>query len=193
MTIKDYFNHLAPNWDNMHRPDKEKIKTILNITNVPINGLILDIGTGTGILIDFLMKYQPRKLVAIDTSEEMIKIASNKFNYKNLELLNKDFLSGNFKGFDYSICYSAYPHFLDKDLFIRTLYNSLKDNGRFVLAHSESKEVINKRHQTINQKNISITLKDINQEAKAFRENFNIDIMVDTSEYYILSGIKKAD
>lgn len=94
-------------------------------------------------------------------------------------------------GFDFAIAYSAYPHFLDKEAFVRRLVESLNPQGRFMIAHSESKETINSRHSGDKVRKVSASLKDAPSESNYFKSVFEIDILVDTDEIYIISGKKR--
>lgn len=50
-STKIYFDNLAENWDNICHHDMKKIDTIVSLAQLPENSRILDIATGTGVLI----------------------------------------------------------------------------------------------------------------------------------------------
>lgn len=186
--IKEYFNKEAENWNEKVKHNPKKIETILDITNLKNNSKILDIGTGTGVLIPYLQKRDPQYIWSIDLADKMIEKAQEKY-YKNVTFLKKNFYKFREKDFDYAICFDAYPHFLDKKGFRKRLYKSLKENGRFVIAFDNSKKVINKIHKPDD--GICIPIKSLHKEVSFFAKKFEIDIAVDTDEYFILSGLKK--
>ncbi|NMA65489.1 MAG: class I SAM-dependent methyltransferase, partial [Clostridiaceae bacterium] len=72
VTQKIFFNSMAQRWDIFCRHDKEKIDFILNLLNIKYGSRILDVGTGTGILIPFLINKvgDQGEITAVDFSEK---------------------------------------------------------------------------------------------------------------------------
>jgi len=189
-STKEYFNNIAEKWDSMCHHNPYKISAILTLAEIQKNSRILDIATGTGIFIPHLLKQEPAEIVAIDLSELMIVQAQKKYHNPLIHFDVADFYNFNQNGFDFAIAYSAYPHFLDKEAFVKQLAGCLKPNGRFMIAHSESKETINGRHSGDQVREVSSSLKDALTESKHFKAAFSIDMLVDTDELYIISGKK---
>ncbi|QCT72146.1 class I SAM-dependent methyltransferase [Eubacterium sp. AM05-23] len=188
---KNYFDNLAENWDNMCHHDAKKIDAIITLAQLPENSRILDIATGTGVLIPRLLETNPQKIVAIDLSKQMLSVASKKYPDTRVHFQAADFYGFESDGFDFAIAYSAYPHFENKSLFCGRLSACLKSGGRFMIAHSESKETINGRHSGQAVRKVSTGLRDAQSESQIFSSAFNVDITVDTAAFYILSGTKK--
>lgn len=190
-STKEYFNSVANKWDTMCHHNSEKISAILTLANIKKNSRILDIATGTGVLIPHLLKTEPAEIIAIDLSELMIAQAQKNHSDDQVRFEAANFYEFDQTGFDFAIAYSAYPHFLDKEAFVRHLAESLNPQGRFMVAHSESKETINGRHSGDQVQKVSASLKDATSESNYFKSVFDIDILVDTDEIYIISGKKK--
>lgn len=188
----NFFNKLAPQWDTMVKKDQEKINTLFNLIQLKENSKVLDIGTGTGILLPEILKTNPRELVAIDISDEMIKVAQNKEENNGTKFIVGDFCEFEDSGYDLLICYQAYPHFEDKAKFIKNLSNCLIPGGRFVIFHPDSKEIINNRHKGEEVSKLSDSLHCAYDEANRFAKFFNIDMLLDTDDFYMISGTKKA-
>ncbi|WKY44363.1 class I SAM-dependent methyltransferase [Eubacteriaceae bacterium ES2] len=188
---RNYFNNIAPEWDNMCHHDLKKMETIVQLAGIKEKSRILDIATGTGVMIPRLLDTNPEKITAIDLSEEMIRLAREKFRQPNVSCKVANFYNMVDNGFDLAMAYSCYPHFKDKAAFSRKLYDCLNPGSRFMVAHSESKEVINSRHSGDQVKKVSDMLEVAEKESIHFRDHFEIDILVDTTEVYIISGIKK--
>lgn len=100
---------------------------------------ILDFGCGTGIFTFLLEKYYPLKIIGLDLSEEMLKIAKNKAKEKRslAQFINGDAsrLDEYFDNqFDF-IFSSTTTHYLSdlKNLFVN-LNKLLKDNGTCILS-----------------------------------------------------------
>lgn len=148
---KNFFNEKAEIWDNItiHNPDK--VKYITELLKIQSNDKILDVGTGTGIMIPFYEQYLVNgRVVAVDYSEKMIKIARSKFPEKDHPLISykvADIYELNYtEEFDLVVCYSCFPHFVDQPLALKILSKALKRGGHLVVAHSDSAKKINGVH-----------------------------------------------
>ena len=92
MNQVNFFNSIAKDWDNIIKVDETKINYLLSQIDIKEDDYILDVGTGTGVLIPFLAKLSPKgSIKAVDISCNMLDIARNKFDdINNIEftLLN---------------------------------------------------------------------------------------------------------
>lgn len=152
---------------------------------------IADIGCGTGVLFSELLSRNPSLLLGIDLSDGMINKAKSKYSDNCLELVACDLFAVDKSEFDMAILYNTYPHFLDKGKLAQKLNDMLKSGGRFVIAHDQSKETINGRHSGKEADRVSSDLLPAPREAENFKEFFTVDILVDTAELYMISGMKK--
>lgn len=188
---KDFFNNMAQNWDSTFTPDPEKIKLITSLCPISDKAEIIDIACGTGALFPALLSAGPSKILGVDISEKMLEEASKKFLDPRIKLLCANFFDVEETRFDRAFIYRAYPHFHDKTAFIKHLHHILKDGGRFIIAHTESRKTINSRHQKT-AADVSDILSDVETESKLFADFFDIDIKADTDFLYIISGTKRA-
>ncbi|MFW6022582.1 MAG: class I SAM-dependent methyltransferase [Halanaerobiaceae bacterium] len=149
---KTFFNEKAHEWDDIVNHDSEKIKNTIKDLASSKNPNILDVGSGTGILIPFLVEEfgQNSRITVIDFAENMIKVSREKHkNYDNIDYIVGDIYSINFPAnmFDIIICYSVFPHFNDKKAILNRFKFWLKNNGKVLIFHSESRETINNLHK----------------------------------------------
>lgn len=190
MNTKDFFNKVAFNWDNICNHNEIKINKIIGLSDIKPSTKILDVGTGTGILIKYLLEKSPSSITAIDVSENMIEIARNKYNNTNVNFKVCDIMDFNESGFDYIFLYSVYPHFLNKDELFNHIIKLLNPNGKIVIAHSESKEKINEIHcKNEYVKNDTLVPADVT--GKLMSKYLKLDKVIDTDEMYYVSGIKE--
>jgi demethylmenaquinone methyltransferase/2-methoxy-6-polyprenyl-1,4-benzoquinol methylase len=148
---RDFFNERAEKWDKITIHNLEKVQYIADLLEIKSNDKILDVGTGTGIMIPFYEKYLvDGSVVAVDYSERMIEVAKSKYPKKQHPLVSflvSDVYDLNFESqFDLVVCYSCFPHFVDQPLAIQTCCKALKKGGRLVVAHSDSAKKINGVH-----------------------------------------------
>ena len=185
-----YFDNLAPTWDEITNHNADKLRLITELAAPAAGSNLLDIGCGTGVMIGPLLATAPAKLLALDLSPRMIEQAAQKYRDPRLRLLNEDFFALKENGFDLALFYSVYPHFLNKEHLIRQTSRCLVPGGRFMVAHSESKETINNRHRGTAAQMLSQPLREVEQEAKMWRKYFQIDILIDTRQLYVFSGLR---
>lgn len=186
---RDFFDRLAPQWDDMaHAPD-DKIDAILTQAGVPHSGHILDVACGTGILFPALLRRSPTLLRAIDLSPCMVALARTK--HPGAEVTAEDFYSFNQSGFDCVMVYNAYPHFLDKSLFAAQALRCLNPGGRLIIAHGCGRRALNTRHHAGPAQVVSTPLLSCPEEALHLGYHFSFDVMADEEDRYILSGTKK--
>jgi ubiquinone/menaquinone biosynthesis C-methylase UbiE len=148
---RDFFNENAGIWDEITVHNLEKVQYITEMLGIHSYDRILDVGTGTGIMIPFYERYLVNaRVVAVDYSEKMIKGARSKYPEKEHPLVSfvvSDVYELKYDAdFDLAVCYSCFPHFVDKPLAIKILSKSLKKGGRLVVAHSDSAKKINGVH-----------------------------------------------
>lgn len=188
--VKEYFNARADQWDQMCHHDPKKLSALVTLAGVCPGQQILDIACGTGALFDTLLSKQPARLVGVDVSDRMISIAREKYPLPCVELFAMDILDFTETGFDTAFIYSAYPHFADKASLARAVWKALRPGGRFMVAHSESRATIDQRHHSPQVQRISTHLQPALQEADVWRDLFQVDILADTPDLYVISGVK---
>ncbi|MCU9814715.1 class I SAM-dependent methyltransferase [Paraclostridium sp. AKS73] len=117
MNQVEFFNQIAKEWDSIIEVNEEKINTLLSKLNITDNSKVLDVGTGTGVLIPFLKSLNPNGYIkGVDISSEMLNVAREKFRNiekVSFELLDveKDVIN---ETYDSIVLYSMFPHLKDK-------------------------------------------------------------------------------
>ena len=148
---KDFFNQKAAVWDEITVHNLEKVQYISELMEIRNDAKILDVGTGTGIMIPFYERYLVDGcVVAVDYSDKMIDVVRLKYPEKEHPLISycvSDVYELTFsEDFDLVVCYSCFPHFVNQPLAIEVLSKALRKGGRLVVAHSDSARTINGVH-----------------------------------------------
>lgn len=155
MNQVEFFNQIAKEWDSIIEVNEEKINTLLSKLNITDNSKVLDIGTGTGVLIPFLKSLNPNGYIkGVDISSEMLNVAREKF--RNIEKVSfelvdveKDVIN---ETYDSIVLYSMFPHLKDKTNTIKKLVEkNLGKSGQLIIAHSNSREFLNNMHKEKNE------------------------------------------
>lgn len=191
---KEFFDSHAEEWDEINHNDPSKLEYISDILDIEGNESILDVGTGTGVMIPY---YQERlrggSITALDFSPWMILRASLKYPPSDgLRYVMKDVCDLEPTGsYDLIVCYSCFPHFPDPQRALRAMSGALKQGGRLAIAHSSSKEFINHVHSCGGEEISRDFLPDAGIMGELFAEQ-GIDTVFsrDDGDYYIVIGRK---
>ena len=196
MGAQDYFNSMADTWDEINRYPMEKIDAMLDMLGIKPGDAVLDVGTGTGVLLPLLMRRtEAENITAIDIAEKMIEKAKSKFSSHGIHFIAADVLEYPFVSnvFNHIVCYSVFPHFEDKRGAIQKFAAALKPGGLLSILHSSSRERINRVH-------VHIHAQDINSDyllpAREYlpvlnRNGLNEERIIDNSEMFVLSARKQ--
>ena len=188
-TIKEFFNDLAPRWDNEPIADKEIIDTILDNAGINENISVLDVACGTGVLFPFYLQRNVKSITAIDLSPQMVKIAKNKFPQADVICGDADNITFPHQ-FDAIMIYNDFPHFPNPKALIENLSKALKTNGKISIAHGMSKKELDDIHMKSAGK-VSNILPECEELKKILEPYFNVDIMISNDKMYQVTGIKR--
>lgn len=153
-TIRAYFNRMAAVWDeNIAEKDSAKLKRMARRLNIKPESRVLDIGTGTGVFLPFILAKvgQGGGIVAMDIAGEMLVKARAKGFDGDIAYLLADAtgIPLGYGIFDAVVCYSSFPHFQDKPRALAEIYRVIKSGGKLVICHTSSRATINEIHTDI--------------------------------------------
>jgi len=152
--LQEYFDQLAPTWDKELTPERlQCLGTIIHELGIKPRDQVLDIGSGTGILVPLLVAElgSEGKVVALDISMEMLGQAQAKDFPPIVGFAQADVLAIPLAddSMDVAMCNSALPHFGDKGKALKEMARVLRTNGRLVICHTMSRGALNQLHQSI--------------------------------------------
>ncbi|MHC1727016.1 MAG: class I SAM-dependent methyltransferase [Syntrophobacteraceae bacterium] len=120
----------------------ERLKETVKAASLQRGERVLDVGTGTGILIPYILKYKPSEIHACDLAENMLRRVKGRFpqvithrcDVRDLPLpddsLNVVFINA---------CFS---NIMDKAKTLDNLYRLLSPKGRVVISHPLGRDFI---------------------------------------------------
>jgi demethylmenaquinone methyltransferase/2-methoxy-6-polyprenyl-1,4-benzoquinol methylase len=168
---------------------------MLRLLNIKQGDTVLDVGTGTGVILPYLLKFtQAENITAIDAASKMIEVAQKKFKDTKINFVNGDILDYPFgtNAFNHVVCYSVFPHFDEKSKTIGHISDILKIGGLVSILHSSSKERINGvhahvKHQEINSDYLLPVLRYV-----PLANSFSLaeEILIDNSEMFMFTARK---
>lgn len=194
---KEFFNNLASTWDEICKHDMVKVESILDLVEIKEGSNVLDVGTGTGVLIPSLCERVVKSgfIKAIDVAEKMIEVARQKNKYENVVFECYDVLdaNGDDTRYDYVICYSMFPHFKSRKAeAVVKLAQKLKAGGKLTICHSQSRETINNLHKQVDE-----VVKEDNLPPMSILKEYFLDAglkvlkEVDNEDMFVIIGCKE--
>ena len=178
----NFFDEMAGVWNKTCRYDTRRIEKVLSVLQLKQGDTVLDIGTGTGVMIPFIREqvghYAP--IVAVDSSEKMLREASLRFPNAGVRFVRadveRDRLGGRFPHFRYPV-----------DTIARLVTDNLYCGGRLLIAHSQSREQLNEMHKRISDKVFARDLLPVAEQVAQFTEiGLSVASFDETDEYYYI-------
>ena len=185
-----FFDRLAPDWDaEMIRSD-EIIAAILDKAEVSANKDVLDVATGTGVLIGDYLARRVASVTGIDISPNMARIAQGKYPQENVKILCGDVERTDFERlFDCIVVYNAFPHFPDPARLIAHLASLLRPGGTLTVAHGMSREKIDAHHHGAASR-VSNGLMPAEELSEIFAAHLTVTAVISDDRMYQVVGKK---
>ncbi len=148
-----FFDSFADTWDSYRNTNVKILERLLELANIPAGATVLDVGSGTGVLLPYLHAAvgAEGKITAVDFSEKMLAKAQEKFaNLGNVDFIVGDVLEMNLpaESIDVIICLNFFPHLhTRKEEFIGKMKSFLKTGGSLIIMHDISREKVNSIHR----------------------------------------------
>lgn len=154
MDERNFFDKLAPTWDaNEVLSTPERVRHVLSLTGIKKDDRVLDLGTGTGVLLPYIAEIVGDKghITAVDYSEGMLSRAITKFSdiVPAPEFIKCDFENETLPGtYDHIMLYCVYPHLhtpADTLKWFRAV--NLAEGGTMTIAFPSDERFINSIHR----------------------------------------------
>lgn len=201
------FDSMAPNWDIMAPPvSPERILELIAVADVE-GKIVLDVGAGTGVLLEAGLAAGPKQWIACDLSLEMLKKleAKNRNGFsedsvcatnQKLSLLHADVHSLPLESatVDRVICHNVFPHFHQPKTALTELLRVLHPGGLLIINHFSGREFINQVHRTASHAILHMDLlAPANEAADWLREaGFAVTDVVDSQQLYRIIAVRPA-
>ena len=166
----------------------ERLARIVAEAEIAEGEIVLDVGTGTGILVPLIQKYRPGRLYACDLSRKMLEQLSR--NYSGVETLLSDVrdLALPDRHIDVAFINACYPNIADKPGSFSNLSRMMRPAGRLIISHP-----LGKRFVDTLKKRSPYPLDNFPEKSAAGRllvpYGFDIRALVDEPALYILLAV----
>ena len=188
---RDFFGKITHIFDPpLPKGVPERLEKIVASAGIIKKNVVLDVGSGTGILLPRIYKYQPKAIYACDLSDVMLMRLKEQYPYaQTIEADVKD-LSLPEQSIDVVFVNACYSNIVDKQGFCANIERMMKTCGRLVISHPLGKAFID-----ILRDKSPFPLDDFPDKAEAKRLlepfGFIIKQFTDEPELYILVAEKK--
>ena len=168
----------------------ERLQKIVDTAGIVKGDIVLDVGSGTGILIPSIQKYEPGRIYACDLSEKMLQQLRQ--NYTGVETIVADIrdLPLPDESIDVVFINACYPNIADKAGAFSNIARMVRPAGRMSVSHPLGKTFIHSLRKTS-----PFPLDDFPEKSEATDllapYGFDIQTFIDEPELYILLAVKR--
>lgn len=167
----------------------ERLEKIVSHGKIVEGDSILDVGSGTGILIPIIKKYKPSCIYACDLSEDMLNQLRENYSFVKTILADVRDLRLPDQCIDVVFINACYPNIVDKAGAFSNISRMIKPEGRLVISHPLGKAFIYSLKNRM-----PFALDDFPEEPKASALlkpfGFKVETFIDEPELYILVALK---
>lgn len=187
---QDFFSELIHVFDPpLPKGVPERLKKIVASGKIDRGDVVLDVGTGTGILVPLIQQYEPETIFVCDLSEVMLAHLKKQYPYANIIVSDVRDLTLPDESVDVVFMNACYPNIVDKQRSFQNISRMTKQAGRMVISHPMGKSFID----TLKEKS-PFPLDDFPEksEAKTLLGPYGFDIQdfIDEPRLYILVATK---
>lgn len=148
-----FFDRISETWDaDEHLSTPDVTRKVTAMAGVSTGHRVLDLGTGTGVLIPALREAvgEGGRVTGVDISQGMLARARKKFGtLENVRFVTADFEREDIQGeYDRIMMYCVYPHLHEPVASIRRLMSrNIRPGGTLVIAFPTDEEFVNGIHR----------------------------------------------
>jgi ubiquinone/menaquinone biosynthesis C-methylase UbiE len=163
----------------------ERLERIVASGEIKKDASVLDVGSGTGIMVPLIREYEPARIYACDLSETMLRQLSENYAYAETILADVRDLRLPDASLDVVFVNACYPNIVDKAAAFSNISRMVIPGGRLVISHPLGKSFIG-----VIRKGTPFPLDDFPERAEGdalLRDfGFHIKSWIDEPELYIL-------
>lgn len=132
----DYFSMVRDVFDPPYPEGvPERLETIVQSADIMPHDTVVDIGTGTGVLIPLIRAYTPETIYANDLSQSMLEAVSERYDEVFTLLGGIRKLNLPDQSADVFFINACYPNLVDKNTSFTNISRMLKHKGRVIISH----------------------------------------------------------
>ena len=188
---KNFWHIRSAHYDKLFwTRDKGYLESITEYAKLKKNHIVLDVGTGTGILVPLIQGYEPEAIFACDLSEAMLAHLEKQYPYAKTIISDVRDLGLPDESIDVVFLNACYPNIVDKPRSFENISRMMRPGGRMVISHPMGKSFID-----LLKEKSPFPLDDFpkKSEAETLLEpyRFLIEKFIDEPKIYVLVATKQ--
>jgi ubiquinone/menaquinone biosynthesis C-methylase UbiE len=120
----------------------ERLKATIEASRLGRGETVLDIGTGTGILVSYILEYGPSEIHVCDLAEKMLRRVKEKFPQVMTHLCDVKDLPLPDGSLDVAFINACFSNIMDKAKSLDNIHRLLRPKGRLVVSHPMGRDFI---------------------------------------------------
>jgi ubiquinone/menaquinone biosynthesis C-methylase UbiE len=184
------FNELVDVFDRPQPPEvMARLREIVSSAGLRSGEVVLDVGTGVGVLIPLIQSYQPAAVLACDVAEKMLQRVQNKHPAVRTFRADIALLDLASTSLDAIFMNGMYGNIADKPAACRNAARMLRSGGRLVVSHPEGRAFIDQLRAT---SDLFIEPFPTREEFEALLEPLGFEVITyrDESKQYLMVARK---
>ena len=190
LSQRQYFNNRVDEFDIPQAvPVLDRLRNIVGEAGLQAGEVVLDVGTGVGVLISLIQSFRPARIIACDLAEKMLERLKQKYPQVDIYHTDVSCLSLEDSSVDVILLNAMYGNIDDKPKACCNVARMLRPGGRMVVSHPEGREFVEKLRQI---SPLSIESLPSWEAFKSLLEPFNLNIIVyrDIPNLYLMVARK---
>jgi len=184
------FNELVDVFDRPQPPEvMARLWEIVAVAELRPGAVVLDVGTGAGVLIPLIQSYQPSMVLACDVAEKMLQRVHDK--YPAVRSCHTDISSMNLASTSVDAIFmnGMYGNIADKPAACRNAARMLRSGGRLVVSHPEGRAFVDQLRES---SDLFIEALPTKEEFEALLEPLRLEVIAhrDEPELYLMVAQK---
>jgi ubiquinone/menaquinone biosynthesis C-methylase UbiE len=143
------FNELVDVFDRPQPVEvMARLREIVSSAGLCTGEVVLDVGTGVGVLIPLIQSYQPGAVLACDVAEKMLQRVQGKYPAVRLYHADIALLELASTSLDAIFMNGMYGNIADKPAACRNVARMLRSGGRLMVSHPEGRAFVDQLRAT---------------------------------------------
>lgn len=196
---RDYFNGLAPRWDDIPRTEDTpaKVRRFVRQSATRPPSAVLDVGCGTGVLLPAILEAFPRAacVVEADFALAMLQENARKLCDARVHRVCGDAmrLPSHAGRFDLVLCFGILPHLEDGRAALTEFFRVLAPGGALAVGHLSGSRELNAFHGNLDGPVRHDLLPDSESLARALAETGAVNLTAEENPgWYFVRAEKPA-
>jgi ubiquinone/menaquinone biosynthesis C-methylase UbiE len=143
------FNELVDVFDRPQPPEvMARLREIVASAELRPGSVVLDVGTGAGVLIPLIQSYRPSSVMACDVAEKMLQCVHRKYPAVHTYHTDIASLDSASTSVDAIFMNGMFGNIGDKPAACRNAARMLRSGGRLVVSHPEGRAFVDQLRAT---------------------------------------------